>query len=64
MNGFSSSLKVNEKINKVYNDSVFGGFSWDKEGDKVIFVGEKPDIASFKPHFKDQEEEKMDDVVK
>ena len=24
-NGFKSSLKVNEKLNKVYNDTVFGG---------------------------------------
>lgn len=46
-------MKVNEKINKVYNDCVFGGFSWDKNGEKVVFIGEKPDIAAFKPHFKD-----------
>ena len=46
-------MKVNEKISKVYNDSVFGGFSWDKNGEKIVFVGEKPDIAAFKPHFKD-----------
>lgn len=29
-----------------------------------MFVGEKPDIAAFKPHFKDQEEEKKDDAPK
>jgi hypothetical protein len=46
-------LKVNEKLSKIYNDSVFGGISWDKDGNKVVFVGEKPDIAAFKPYFKD-----------
>jgi hypothetical protein len=29
-----------------------------------VFVGEKPDIAAFKPYFKDQEEEKKDDAPK
>lgn len=31
---------------------------------KIVFVGEKPDIAAFKPYFKDQEEEKKDDKPK
>lgn len=30
-NGFRSSLKVNEKMTKAYNDTVFGGISWSKD---------------------------------
>jgi len=52
-----SSLKVTEKVKFVYNDFLFGGVSWNKDGTKVVFVGEKPDISSYKPWFKDAAED-------
>ena len=48
----------------IYNDTVFGGISWSRDGKKIVFIGEKPEIASFKPFFKDPEEEKKTDDKK
>ena len=42
----------------VYNDSAFGGIKWSQDKTKIVFVAEKPEIESFKPFFKDEEEAK------
>jgi hypothetical protein len=59
--GFKSSLKVNEKMNKVYNDTVFGGISWSRDQNKIVFVGEVPENEKFKPYFRDPEEPKKEE---
>lgn len=51
--GFVSSLKATEKITKVYNDTVFGGFSWSNDENKITFIGEVPEIAAYKNPFED-----------
>jgi len=58
--GFVSSLKVTDQLKLVYNDSAFGGVQWSKDKTKIIFIGEKPDIATYKPFFKDDEEAKKE----
>jgi hypothetical protein len=45
--GFVSSLKVNEKMTKLYNDAVFGGISWSTDENKICFVAEVPEIAKY-----------------
>jgi len=56
--GFVSSLKVTDKLKAVYNDAIFGGISWSKDGTKIVFIGEIPEIAAYKSWFKDAEEPK------
>lgn len=56
--GFQSSLKVSEKLSLVYNDTVFGGIQWSHDGNKIVFVGEVPEIAKYDTFFKDPEEPK------
>ena len=46
-----STLKVNEKMAKVYNDVVFGGIAWSADESKICFVGEKPEPASYKSYW-------------
>ena len=46
-----SSLKITTKIAKVYNDVVFGGISWSCDEQKIVFIGEEPEIAEFKNSF-------------
>jgi len=46
-----SSLKITTKISKVYNDVVFGGISWSSDEQKIVFIGEVPEIAEFKNPF-------------
>lgn len=48
----------------VYNDSVFGGISWNRDMTKVCFIGETPEIATYKPWFKDEEEPKPEEEEK
>jgi len=60
-NGFVSSLKVTDKLTKPYRDAVFGGITWSRDGKKIVFVGEVPEIATYKPFFKDAEEKKEED---
>jgi hypothetical protein len=62
--GFVSSLKVTDKLTKVYNDTVFGGISWSRDHKKIVFVGEVPEIANYKPFFKDPEEPKKEEEKK
>ena len=45
-------------MTKVYNDTVFGGLSWSKDSKHIVFIGEKPEVAKYKPFFKDEEEKK------
>ena len=62
--GFVSSLKISDKVTTVYNDFEFGGIAWSRDSQKVVFVGEVPEVASYKAYFKDPEEEKKDDEKK
>ena len=62
--GFRSSLKATEKLTKVYNDTVFGGIQWSPDAKKIVFVGETPEVANYKPFFKDPEEPKKEDKDK
>ena len=62
--GFVSSLKVTDKLKLVYNDAVFGGMQWSRDGTKITFIGEKPEIATYKPFFKDEEEPKKEEDKK
>ena len=43
-----TTLKVTDKMTKVYNDSVFGGISWSHDESKICFIGEVPEPAAFK----------------
>ena len=60
--GLKSTLKVTEKMGKVYNDVVFGGIAWSQDESKICFIGEIPEPAAFKSHWepKKPEEEKKD----
>lgn len=51
--GFSSGLKVTDKMTKVYNDTVFGGFAWSADEKKIAFIAEVPEIASYKNPFEE-----------
>ena len=53
-------MKVDAKVTKIYNDSVFGGIAWSRDGKKIVLIGETPAVAKFEPFFKDPEEEKKD----
>ena len=67
--GLVSSLKVTDKLTKVFNDVVFGGIAWSKDETKITFIGEAPEIASYKNPFdiaveeesKKTDEDKKDD---
>lgn len=59
--GFVSSLKVTDNFKMIYNDSAFGGIKWSRDKTRIIFIGEKPEIASFIPLFKDEEGNKVND---
>jgi hypothetical protein len=63
--GFVSSLKATDKIAKVYNDTVFGGFAWSTDENKITFVGEVPEIAAYKNPFEEvKKEEKKEEESK
>jgi acylaminoacyl-peptidase len=55
--GFVASLKATDKLTKVYNDSVFGGFAWSPDETKIAFVGEVPEVATFKNPFEETKKE-------
>ena len=59
--GFKTSLKITDKLKMVYNDSMFGGISWSTDKTKIVFIGEQPEIATYKPFFKDKEEPKTEE---
>ena len=49
----------------MYNDSIFGGVAWSRDESKILFIGEKPEPATYKNYWEDakkkeegQEEEK------
>jgi hypothetical protein len=56
--GFTSSLKVDAKVKQIYNDTVFGGVSWSRDGKKIVFIGEVPPVEKYNAYFKDPEEPK------
>ena len=47
-NALRSTVKVTEKMAKVYNDAVFGGISWSQDESKICFIGEVPEPAAYK----------------
>ena len=57
-----STLKVTDKMSKIYNDVVFGGIAWSEDEKRICFVGEKPEPANYKSFWDakkpDEEEEK------
>jgi hypothetical protein len=57
-----NSLKVTEKLSKVYSDVCFGGIKWSHDETKIAFVGEVPEIANFKNPF--EEEKKAQEAEK
>lgn len=44
--GFISSLKLPD-CGKVYNNGVFGGISWSRASDKVVFVAERKPVSIY-----------------
>lgn len=53
---------MTDKLTKVYNDSIFGIISWSKDNSKIIFIGEKPEPASYKNYWEDEKEEPKKDA--
>ena len=43
-----STLKVTDKMAKIYNDAIFGGISWSQDESKICFIGEVPEPSAFK----------------
>jgi hypothetical protein len=41
-------------LSKIFNDVVFGGISWSRDESKICFVGEAPEVASYKNPFDDE----------
>ena len=62
-NALRSTLKVTEKMAKIYNDVVFGGISWSHDESKICFIGEIPEPAAYKNPWEarkpDEEEKKV-----
>ena len=52
--GFISSRKVSDKVTKLYNDSVFGSVAWSRDEKKIVFIGERPEPATFKNYWEDE----------
>jgi hypothetical protein len=54
----------------VYNDAVFGPVAWSCDETKIVFIGERPEPASYKNYWedaqpkKDGEEDKKNDEEK
>jgi len=48
----------------LYNDTVFGGVQWSPDGQKIVFVGEVPEVAKYDTYFKDFEEPKPEEEKK
>ena len=64
---FESSLKISEKVSKLFSDTVFGGISWSKDESKVCFIGEIPDPKEYKSPWenkKSEEEKKKEEEKK
>ena len=65
-NALRSTLKVTDKMAKIYNDVVFGGISWSQDESKICFIGEVPEPAAYKNHWepkKLEEEKKHSDEI-
>lgn len=62
--GFVKSRKVSDKVTKLYNDAVFGGIAWSRDETKIVFVGERPEPASFKNYWEDQDPKKQEEEKK
>ena len=53
--GFVSSRKASDKVTKIYNDAVFGSASWSRDETKIVFVGERPEPATYKNSWVDEQ---------
>jgi hypothetical protein len=62
--GFVSSRKVSDKVTKIYNDAVFGPASWSRDETKIVFIGEKPEPASYKNYWEDEQPKKEEEDKK
>ncbi len=62
--GFVSSRKVSDKVTKIYNDAVFGPAAWSRDETKIVFVGEKPEPASYKNYWEDEQPKKDEEDKK
>lgn len=49
------SKKIHDKCSAVYNNALFGGVSWSRDSTKVVFIGEKPEPASYKNFWEDND---------
>ena len=56
-----STLKVTDKLTKIYNDAIFGGISWSQDESKICFIGEVPEPEVYKNHW---EAKKSEEEVK
>lgn len=59
--GFLTSRKVSDKVTKIYNDTIFGTASWSRDESKIIFIGEKPEPASYKAYWEDEQAKKEEE---
>ena len=57
--GLSTSLKLNN-VSKIHNNNVFGGISWSKNSDKIVFIAEREEINDYSPYW-DSENKKDKD---
>lgn len=62
--GFIQSRKISDKCSKVYNDALFGSIKWSKDESKVVFIGEKPEPASYKSYWEDAQAKKEEEEKK
>jgi len=59
--GFVSSRKVSDKVTKIYNDAVFGTAAWSRDESKIVFVGERPEPATYKNYWEDEQPAKKEE---
>ena len=52
-----SSRKITDKCSKIYNDATFGGVSWSRDESRIVFIGEKPEPATYKNYWEDEQSE-------
>ena len=63
LDGLSTSLKLNN-ISKIHNNSVFGGISWSKNKDKIVFIAEREDVTDYTPYWDSENKKPKDEKSK
>lgn len=62
--GYQTSLKLPD-WGSLYNHPVFGGISWSKENDKIVFIAEKKATEAYEPYWDSEfQKEKTEDEKK